>query len=303
MSPQFHNWVYGYAPSNFSQTVRGDSYRPLVFMNHGLTLAMFMWSAVVAGWLLTKLRAPLVRASSRTAAIVLTIIFPLLNSLGSLVYGIITVPLIWFAHPRVQLWFATALACLVLSYPLIRGEGFFPRQFLVDVSAKYASQGRAESLDFRFENEEKLLAKALEKPTFGWGGWGRSRVFDESGFDYSVTDGEWVIHLGVHGWVGFLAIFGLLVAPIFIALKRIGRGDQQTQILIAGVALLTSIRAVDLLPNSGIQIGMFFAGALTGLAYSAGEAATRRLDPRVLLAVLLAFRQKRMLRSADATRR
>ncbi len=38
-SPQLHNWLYGYYPSDFIQVMReGGTYRPMVFMGHGLVI-------------------------------------------------------------------------------------------------------------------------------------------------------------------------------------------------------------------------------------------------------------------------
>jgi hypothetical protein len=301
MSPQFHNWVYGYGPSAFAQAARGDdSWRPVVFMGHGLGVAMFIWSTVMAAWLLQKMRAPFWGSLSRVPAWVLTVVLPALNSLGALVYGLVTVPLVWFTRTRVQLGFAAFLAVIVLTYPHLRANDLIPDQYMVDLSARYASQSRADSLSFRFDNEKGLLQKALERPVFGWGGWGRSRVFDETGLDLSVTDGEWVIRLGVQGYVGYYTVFGLMLVPIFFAMRRVAKGDPETQVLIGGFALLTGVRAVDLLPNSGGSIGLLFAGTLAGLSYGAGE--TQRIDSRVLLAKLLALRQLRILRSAGGGR-
>ncbi len=53
LSPQFHNWVYGFYQHEFQQTIReGGAFRPMVFMQHGLAVAMFMACATLVGaWL------------------------------------------------------------------------------------------------------------------------------------------------------------------------------------------------------------------------------------------------------------
>ena len=49
---------------------------------------------------------------------------------------------------------------------------------------------RGRSLEFRFLNEDLLLAKSRERLLFGWGNQGRSRVYDPvTGEDRSTTDG------------------------------------------------------------------------------------------------------------------
>ena len=96
--------------------------------------------------------------------------------------------------------------------------------------AEAIDPARAPSLAYRFLNEDILLEHARDKPLFGWGSWNRHRVFDpETGQATTTTDGAWVILIGTRGWVGYLAIFGLLAAPvILLAANRrqsvVGRG-------------------------------------------------------------------------------
>ena len=50
LSPQLHSRLYGFTQHDFLQTVRGDyTYRPMVFMQHGLAVAMFLGMATVVG--------------------------------------------------------------------------------------------------------------------------------------------------------------------------------------------------------------------------------------------------------------
>ncbi len=74
-------------------------------------------------------------------------------------------------------------------------------------------EGRAQSLDFRLQNENQLVDKALENPVFGWGGWGRSRIRDAEGKEAAVADGLWIIALGERGFVGLVALGLTLLLP------------------------------------------------------------------------------------------
>src|SRR5207248_1739976 len=53
-SPQLHLWVYGFLQHDFSQTIRFDGYRPMVFMQHGLELGLWMSAACLAGYWLWR---------------------------------------------------------------------------------------------------------------------------------------------------------------------------------------------------------------------------------------------------------
>src|SRR4051812_49225914 len=47
LSPQLHNWVYGFHAHQFAQTIRLGGYRPVVFMEHGLAVGLWMGTASV----------------------------------------------------------------------------------------------------------------------------------------------------------------------------------------------------------------------------------------------------------------
>src|SRR5439155_4731685 len=52
MSPQLHVWVYGFRQHSFAQNMRDGGYRPMVFMQHGLMVAMWMaMTSLVGVWL------------------------------------------------------------------------------------------------------------------------------------------------------------------------------------------------------------------------------------------------------------
>ena len=123
------------------------------------------------------------------------------------------------------------------------------------------------SFGWRLQMWEGAWRLIRERPLFGWGGFDRIFVFDaESGDEVSTLDGAWLITYCASGGLGFMARFGLLAWPVWLAFRRIRRvpikADQQ---LIAAMGVATAMVAVDLLPN-----GMFtyfphlFAGVLLG---------------------------------------
>ncbi|WP_152417527.1 hypothetical protein [Methylophaga lonarensis] len=130
---------------------------------------------------------------------------------------------------------------------------------------------RAQSLEFRFRHESELLAHASHKSLFGWGGWGRNRVWDEeTGEDLSVTDGKWILTLGIRGWSGFLAEFFLITLPLWYAFKIQKRKtgiEQKQRIYLASLALILAIVLLDQMPNASLNpLYVFLAGALLGRA-------------------------------------
>ncbi len=216
-SPQLHGWVYGYFPSEWYQEVRSGGFRPVVFMGHGLIASFFAMTTVVAA-------AAVWRAQRRFGALpagpltgYLATVLVLCQSFGATLYGLLLTPLVRFASPRLQIRLAMILALAGVGYPFLRTLDLVPTQSMVDAVATI-SVDRSLSLQTRFDQEQQLLARALERPTFGWGRWGRSRIYnDDLNKDVSITDGRWIITLGQYGVLGFIAEFGLLAISVLSA--------------------------------------------------------------------------------------
>jgi hypothetical protein len=269
-SPQLHYWVYGYTPTNFDQEMRADGgYRPMAFMGHGLTACFFLMTTVVASAALWRMKIRVLRFGAGPFTAYLGVVLVLCKSAAALIYGLVLVPLVGWAKPSLQLRLAVVFAAVALLYPAMRTAELVPTQTILEM-ARAVDEARAVSLEVRFTQEEELLQKAFERPIFGWGRFGRSRVFvvdwRNIGFDSSVTDGRWVITLGVYGLVGFLAEFGLLAIPIFRAAKASRAAKtRQEAICLSAIALIMAINMIELLPNSTLHSWSWLvAGALLG---------------------------------------
>ena len=247
MSPQLHTWIYGFFPHSFGQQMRGDGFRPVVFLIHGLWTAFFAMTAAVSAAALWR-ASPLDRRGPWLIALVIIGgVLVLARSLGSQVYALCLIPLVLFLSPRAQIRIAVVLAVIAITYPALRGAHLIPTGAILDL-AESVSAERAQSLGTRIQNEERLLAKAEERALFGWGIWARNRVYDpETGQDLSITDGYWVILIGTFGWIGYVAIFGLLAWPIVSTWRK---SDAQIAPETAALCLLLAITMVELLPNS-----------------------------------------------------
>jgi hypothetical protein len=124
-------------------------------------------------------------------------------------------------------------------------------------------------LVFRLENEAKLSAKARQQPWFGWGGWGRSRIFDDYGKDISVTDSLWIINFGNFGLVGVFSWLGAMLLPLvgFVLLRYPVETWLHPQVLPAGIlAVGLMLYVIDCLVNGMVNpIYTLIAGALAGI--------------------------------------
>jgi hypothetical protein len=277
ISPQLHTWFYGYFPHDFSQQMREGGFRAVVFLGHGLLVAFFVMTTTIAASALWRTRTQVLRLPSAGVTAYLAAVLVLQKSLGSLVYCSVAVPLVRFASPWLQLRIAAILVSIALLYPTLRLVHLFPTEELV-AAATSVSGDRAWSLKFRFEQEERLLQHGSERLIFGWGGWGRSRLYDEYGRDISVTDGYWIILIGAFGVFGFLGKFGLLSLPVFRALSTLKFArSTPDKVNLAALAVVVSINIVDGLPNSSISPwSWLLAGALLGRAEALYASAHQR---------------------------
>jgi hypothetical protein len=265
LSPQISYWVYGFhgfGVDGFEQQMRFDGFRPVVFMDHGLSLAFFILMSLFSTAILWRTSNSRNRALYAFGAIYLLVILVLCKSVGVLVFTALFLPILLFASRKIQSWAIIVCTIFVLSYPVLRAGHAIPTDTMVSYAAMIQEE-RAQSLEFRFNNEEVLLDHAAEKPLFGWGSWGRNQVYDAiTGRIVTITDGYWIIIIGVLGWNGYLFVFGLLTLPLLRLWWRRRQPALDKHNLIYSTSLLLAVNLLDLLPNSSITTMTWL---LTGL--------------------------------------
>lgn len=196
------------------------------------------------------------------------------KSAASIAYGMVLVPLVYFAPRRWLVLLATLFALIAVAYPMLRNVGVVPTDAIVAKVAEFNPE-RAQSLGYRFNNEEQLLERAAQKPAFGWSGWGRSLVrHPESGDILTIPDGRWIIVFGSFGWLGYIAEFGLLALPLLLLGGYVLRNRKaELSPYIGPVALILGITLIDMLLNATLTpFTWLTAGAVLGYA--------ERLSPR-----------------------
>ncbi|MGE3820883.1 MAG: hypothetical protein AB7I30_15830, partial [Isosphaeraceae bacterium] len=167
---------------------------------------------------------------------------------------------------NVLLW---ALVLLPALYVGTRMSGVWTGEGLVELARVYLGPDRASSLQTRFENEDRLIARALEQPVLGWGGHGRSRVVNEFGRDITLSDGLWVIYLGTQGIVGLASLLLTVSLPqVGLLLKT--RGAQWRlpgMQLVAACVVFCGLFLIDCLLNSNPNPVYFMViGGLSGFS-------------------------------------
>ena len=282
-SPQMNVWIYGFFQHDFAQMIRMGGYRPIVFLPHALWLALFMFSALIATVSLARVAESGSRARLYVAAFYLFCMLVLCKSMASLAYGLAFTPVVALASYRLQVKLALAIALIGCIYPILRNAHVIPLETVLTKIEEF-SPDRAQSLGYRFENEEVLLERAAEKPVFGWGAWGRNLIRDENdGRILSIPDGRWIITFGSFGWVGYLAEMGLLtstLALLYWAMRR-----QETSRIsphVSCISLILGATMIDMLLNDTlVPVTWMCAGAILG--YAERELYPRSFAPRQAL--------------------
>ena len=271
MSPQLHSIFYGYFPHSWVQQRRAGGFRAVVFMGHGLLVAFFIACVLTATSALWKVGEKVHRFSLGKMRYYLLVVLVLCKSMAALMYGVFTFVMICIMPYKMQFRAAIFLACLSILYPTLSIIKVFPHQQLGELASSYLGPERAQSLVYRFDNEHRLVEHARKRFFFGWGGWGRNKVYDEdTGENLTVTDGRWIIVFGKSGWLGFIAEFFIMALSIFrakIAATLIK--DKQQQTLLAAHALIVGILMIDQLPNSSLAPWLWL---LVGILLGRSEA-------------------------------
>lgn len=280
VSPQLHRWVYGYhASAGFDQSYRLGGYRPTVFMNHGLAVGAWMMAATLAGiWLWkTGTIKQLWDIPMNWLVITLLITFVLCRSTGAYALLVIGLVLIFLSN-----WLRTALPVLILLlsmciYLYINSmtETYFTDQ-LVSVMSKVFPEDRVSSVEYRFNNEEILADKARQSLVFGWGGYGRNRVYarDWKGdlVDITVTDSLWIIAFGVNGIVGLSSITASMLLPVaslFVLRYPASTWSHRKIAPAAVLAVILALYMLDCVLNAMINpIFALTSGGISGLVLS-----------------------------------
>jgi len=259
LSPQLHTWVYGFFPHSFGQQIRDGGFRPVVFLGHGLLVAIFTCMAVLAAAYVAKRQEKIFGLPGWVWLAYLMCLLILCRSFGALIIAVLSLGVFFGVPKRGQRVICATIAISVLVYPALRGIDVVPVQAVAN-EVLSISEERAGSFQTRIDNENALLARANQRPLFGWGGYGRNRVYDEfTGQDLSITDGTWVIIAGTNGWAGYLSTFGLLSIAVVLACRRAGKLGQANSIM----PFILVVNMVDLIPNSSLTpLTWLLAGAV-----------------------------------------
>lgn len=262
LSPQLHNWVYGFFPHTFGQMKRDGGFRPVVFLGHGLSVSFFLALTVAATASLWRQRiGQFTHRGSLLIGFLLGVLI-LAKSVASILYGFFFVLVIGFVSKKTQLRIAVVLVLFTFTYPI--GRSIFPVDNLLITTAIF-NEERTASLAYRLRTEEYTLAKSNLRPLFGWGKWGRNFVYNENGRRL-IQDGVWIIVLSSGGWIGYISVFGLLGVSVLKLYRLAGeRGFESINLSTTALCVIAGVNMIELIPNSFLPpLTWLISGSILG---------------------------------------
>jgi hypothetical protein len=302
MSPQLHYFIYGYYAhsSGIAQAVRMGGWRPMVFLQHGLVVGIWMMTAALVALWLWKAKVFYSLWGFPFIWLLVSLIFSfiLVKSSGALFLFFIGAGVMFATQWGQMRWLLFILVAAVYLYLWLAVTGNINHDAILSWVSPFFSYDRLGSLQFRFENEDMLREKAFEKFLFGWGGWGRSRVFKEMWdgeiVDVTITDSLWIIVFGENGIIGLISVFSAMLLPViyFAGFSYPVKTWFSAKVAPAAVLSVVSVLfAINCLVNAHfLPIYPTISGALSALVFSQsanpekskdGSVKLQRVSPRL----------------------
>jgi hypothetical protein len=266
--PYLHWYAYGIYPDAAKYAYRLGGWRPLVFMQHGLMVALWMTLASVCGVILylggafqewKRWRG----IAGVSALVVTTFALRSVNAWALLAFTLVLLAVSTRMQRAWLLWLTDAVIFLYLG---LRVTGLW-YAFEVAHAVGAILGEKKESLLFRFVNEIQIAEPARLQPLWGWGRWGRACIGREGGLPVLTPDSVWIAALGQQGFGGFFAILGVLFLPTLLFSVRAAPKTWLTREIapVTACAFVVLIFALDSLANAMlIPASLIATGGIVG---------------------------------------
>jgi hypothetical protein len=276
MSPRLSINFYGFFPHEWRQHSRYGWWRPIVFMQHGLMVSLWMAiCATVAFWLWRSRQVTHLRGWSMS---LITMVLAVTAVLCLSANGWFTLALgccAYFLHQRYPSGRPFTLLLLAVPlYTVLRISGIIEGTDVERMAAFFFDSERVDSLSIRLYQEDLFVAQALDRPWFGAGraslAWPidpiRGRVL------VAMIDSLWLIAFSFRGILGLASFMGaMLIGPWLILrpnkhLASSSQGSNQQRMVLALVVILFML---DCLFNAMVNpVYILISGSLVGMVDS-----------------------------------
>ena len=274
--PKLHLSIYGFAQGGIAPSdMRFGGWRPMVFMNSGLAVALWMAAASVLGiWIWHARLLPSFQGIKMawlvTALVLTTVALKSVNGWLLLLFG----AALLFTASR---WRSSVLIYLAIllapTYVAVSATGVWSRAQLLS-TVRMLGKDRVQSLKYRFLNEQVVAHNAREHAIFGWGRTAAAiedrnhEIFpygDRRLKAYAVIDSMWIGTFAFFGAIGLAGLFGSLLLPVVLSVRRFPASRwAETKIApVAALAVVLLLYTFDDLANAFTNpVFMLIAGGL-----------------------------------------
>ena len=265
MSPQLHIKLYGFFQHSWTQHFRYGGYRPIVFMQHGLMVSLWLMVGVVIFFWLWRSKA-IKRIFNIPVFILFFISLGTLfmsKSKGALFLGILGIVL-WYAYKNktIDKIFTIFLIALPV-YFFLRIQSLITVSDIVNIISHFFDQQRIASLNFRLRSEELITnSMGFFQILLGWHRWGRGVGIDPYTGRPVIVDSLWIVIYGSRGLLGLTSMFLLILSGPITIVKNLKR---KKSICLESVvlSLIIILFAYDCLVNAMVNsIYILCTGAL-----------------------------------------
>jgi hypothetical protein len=269
MSPQLSNIFYGFFPHSFLQHMRYGGFRPIVFMQHGLMVALWMAvSFTVAFWFWRSREIRFFKKIPMffivAALFITTVLCKSANGWFFIALGCFSYLI--YRQSKKNILFLVLLL-VIPSYIGLRSTGFVSSSAVKKVAGVFFDEDRVDSLGHRLLQEDLIGREAFKRPWLGWGGWGRGLPEDRYSGKKIITtrDSLWLITFNTSGVIGLISIYiCLLIGPwILLNAKRNNRLPYQVDNIMVLLSLVVVFFSIDTLFNGMVSpLYIMISGAL-----------------------------------------
>lgn len=217
MSPQLSNIFYGFFPHSFAQHIRYGGYRPIVFMQHGLMVALWMAQAFnVTFWFWRGKRVThLMDIPVSIWVLMICITAILCKSVNGWFFLLASILCFYYYKKNESVKLFKFIILLIPVYIFFRVSGIISAETIQGLSSLFIEGERVQSLSSRLFQEDLFSAKAMRQPLFGWGGWNRGWPINPmTGEMIRTVDAIWTMIISERGLLGLTSLYlAMLLGP------------------------------------------------------------------------------------------
>jgi hypothetical protein len=267
--PQIYAFLYGYEPFRWTGAKRFIGYRPVVLLENGNQLGIWMaTAALIAVWLWRRKTADnILGIPILVVAVALLVVTILCQSTGAIILLLALIPFVFVDPRHLSRTVTVVLVLAILAFAALRIANIFSIRDLVAENptahavAGYLKSIGKDSLGWRLAQDERHIETALYQPILGYGMWNWWSIDEGAQRPWSL----WLLVFGMYGGVGLVSLEALLLIPalraVWFPLARSDIGYTNMRHTLSAAVLIS---AIDSLLNAAIILPLLLViGGMT----------------------------------------